>query len=310
MTAPRVSVVLPTYNRLRTLPRAVASVLDQDEVDLELIVVDDAGNDGSERWLAELAAREPRVRVLRHERNGGVSRARNTGIAAARGDFIAFQDSDDEWLPGRMRALMDCLTRQPPSVGAVAGGLVRHKRRGLQVCRWVAPRSDGGPQPVDFDAIARACFAHCQAMLFRRAALADIGGFDATIQAGEDWDLCLRLAQRFSIVEIAEPVTRAYASRDSLTRRRSQLTTAFGRVLARDGTRMQPATRARIHRMAAIDACIAGDRDVSRTHLAQARQLAPGDLRLRLLAAMLRLAPGLTAALASSWREMRRMAAA
>lgn len=303
---PRVSVVLPTYNRLRTLPRAVTSVLEQDYGDFELIVVDDAGSDGSERWLSELAAHEPRVRVLRHTHNGGVSRARNTGVAAARGEFVAFQDSDDEWLPGRMTAMMACFERQGADAGAVAGALVRLKRRGPVLRRWAIPRADGAPQPVALETIAASCFAHCQAMVFRRQLLEELGGFDASIQSGEDWDLCLRVARRASVLEIADTVTRAYASADSLTRRRPHLQTAFERVLERDRELLQPRTRARLHRVTALDACVAGDDATAREHVRQALLQKPGDFRLRALNALVHVSPPLAGTLVRSWRELRR----
>jgi glycosyltransferase involved in cell wall biosynthesis len=94
---------------MRTLPRAVASVLAQDETNFELIVVDDASTDGTEAWLREQT--DPRLRVLRSDRNGGPSAARNLGIDAARGPVLAFLDSDDVYRPNRLsvplRALAD-----------------------------------------------------------------------------------------------------------------------------------------------------------------------------------------------------------
>jgi glycosyltransferase involved in cell wall biosynthesis len=105
----RCSIILPTYNRMRTLPRAVASVLAQDETNFELIVVDDASTDRTEAWLREQT--DPRLRVLRSDRNGGPSAARNLGIDAARGPVLAFLDSDDAYRPNRLsvplRALAD-----------------------------------------------------------------------------------------------------------------------------------------------------------------------------------------------------------
>jgi glycosyltransferase involved in cell wall biosynthesis len=98
---PCCSIVLPTYNRARTLPRAIASVMAQDEPDFELIIVDDASTDGTERWLAGVT--DPRIRVLRCDRNGGPSAARNRGLAAARAPVTAFLDSDDVFYPNRLR---------------------------------------------------------------------------------------------------------------------------------------------------------------------------------------------------------------
>src|SRR5215470_19748389 len=94
--APDISVVLATYDRRHSLPRAIASVLAQDGVRFELIVVDDASRDGTPDYLATLA--DPRIRVITAERNGGPSAARNLGLKAAQADIVAFLDSDDAYL--------------------------------------------------------------------------------------------------------------------------------------------------------------------------------------------------------------------
>lgn len=96
---PQVTVILPTHNRIATLPRAVASVLAQ-QVDFELIVVDDASTDGTREWLME--QRDPRIRIMSTPRNLGPSSARNLALAEARAETTAFLNSDDEYLPGRL----------------------------------------------------------------------------------------------------------------------------------------------------------------------------------------------------------------
>src|SRR5262244_846873 len=100
--APDISVVLATYDRRHTLPRAIASVLAQDGVRFELIVVDDASHDGTADYLATLA--DTRIRTIAVERNGGPSAARNLGLKAARAGIVAFLDSDDAYLPHRLTA--------------------------------------------------------------------------------------------------------------------------------------------------------------------------------------------------------------
>ena len=94
--SPKISIILPTYNRADVLSRAVDSVRRQTCLDWELIVVDDGSTDGTGAWLATL--RDERIRVLRQD-NAGVYHARNAGLRAARGEYIAFLDSDDEWYP-------------------------------------------------------------------------------------------------------------------------------------------------------------------------------------------------------------------
>ncbi len=108
-----VSVVLPTYNRVRTLERAVHSVLAQSFTDLELIVVDDGSRDNTHELMTRLADSDRRVRYIQHPANLGQSRARNTGISSAAGKFIAFQDSDDEWLPAKLGRQVEAMEDFP-----------------------------------------------------------------------------------------------------------------------------------------------------------------------------------------------------
>jgi glycosyltransferase involved in cell wall biosynthesis len=106
-----VSVVLPTFNRGYCLERAIRSVLGQTYPDWELIVVDDGSTDDTQAVLESF--KDPRIRVFRHSVNRGVAAARNTGLAAARGEFIAFLDSDDEWRPDKLTKQLDVMTRAP-----------------------------------------------------------------------------------------------------------------------------------------------------------------------------------------------------
>lgn len=104
--APRLTVLMPTWNAAATVERALASVLEEREIPLELIVIDDASTDRTADVVAAAAERDPRVMLIRLDANGGVSAARNRGLAAARGTWLAFLDADDRLLPGALRALM------------------------------------------------------------------------------------------------------------------------------------------------------------------------------------------------------------
>jgi len=98
-TAPRVSVIIPAYNAVAHLRRAVESALGQTMSDLEIIIVDDASTDATLEIAGRIAAQDSRVRVLHNERNSGPSVSRNRAIAAARGEWIAILDADDSWFP-------------------------------------------------------------------------------------------------------------------------------------------------------------------------------------------------------------------
>jgi len=112
--------VLPVFNRAATIERAIASVSSQSMGEWELVIIDDASSDDLPQALARV--RDGRVRLLRHERNRGAAAARNTGIKAARAPFIAFIDSDDEWLPPKLERQIAVMERAPPSLGGLCTG--------------------------------------------------------------------------------------------------------------------------------------------------------------------------------------------
>ena len=120
LPSPKVSVVVPTYNRSTFLSRALDSVLAQTYTDFELIVVDDHSSDATQLTIGRYS-NDPRVRGLRHERNMGQSNALNTGIAAARGEYVAFLDDDDVWLPPKLAMQVPVLDSASSKVGLVYG---------------------------------------------------------------------------------------------------------------------------------------------------------------------------------------------
>jgi len=116
--APLVSVITPTYNRAHLLPRALESVLSQDFQDLELIVVDDGSTDETPEVIARIG--DPRLRYIRFAENRGIGAARHAGVEAARADLIAFIDSDDVWLPGKL-AYQVALFQEQPRIDVLFG---------------------------------------------------------------------------------------------------------------------------------------------------------------------------------------------
>ncbi|MCO6049120.1 glycosyltransferase family 2 protein [Mesorhizobium sp. RP14(2022)] len=216
-----VSVILPTYNRSDSLCRAAKSVLDQSYADLELIVVDDASTENIEAVVRQW--NDERVRLVRRAANGGAAAARNTGLAHAKGRFIAFQDSDDIWLPGKLDRQMKLLATLPPSVGAVTGSKLLYRSGNRQ--RRVLPQVSVEPAPEN--AISLECdqLEHLlwenrlsvQNALFRRDCYPCDEWFDPRAKANEDWDFAVRLARRTKIFEHLEPVVLAFASADSVS---------------------------------------------------------------------------------------------
>lgn len=217
---PLVSVILPTYNRAHTLSRAVNSVLNQAYREIELIVVDDASTDGSAALLDTLT--DPRLRVIRHARNKGVAGATNTGIHAAKGALIAFQDSDDEWLDGKLSQQMARLAAAPPDCVCVycikiVYGRDPEFRRGKRRVACVP-----GPEETLVEGDLRALLwrrniVSPQTAICTRAAALQLGGFDEKLRSDQDWDFFSRLAETGSFAFVDAPLVSTYLQTDSIS---------------------------------------------------------------------------------------------
>lgn len=236
---PEISVILPTYNRTRTLAAAMTSVLGQSYGDLELIVVDDASSDDVASVVTGFA--DTRVRYVRRERNGGAGAARNTGLAVARGRLIAFQDSDDLWLPGKLERQVAFFDTLPDSVRVVIGGKIVYGRD--PEFRYGAGKVAHAPAPdsrlrLDEDQLGHLLTENrisVQNALFRRDCMPDLPWFDECLRANEDWEFAIRLVQQTTVFEDIEPVVLGFISADSIsTNRRRQLMGEF-RILRKNG---------------------------------------------------------------------------
>ena len=235
---PAVSVVLPTYNRAHILPGAMRSVLDQSFGDFELIVVDDASTEDIEAIVANFG--DPRIRYCRLECNQGAAAARNAGLAEARGRYIAFQDSDDIWLPGKLAAQVQLLESQPPNVGAVTGLKVLYGRDSARV--YGPGRVTCAPDPskrmtLEEDQLKRSlldCRVSLQNALFRRDCLPERTWFDPLAKANEDWEFVIRLSQHTLVLETAEPVVLAMISPDSISTQASKNAKGYLRILQKN----------------------------------------------------------------------------
>ena len=180
----RVSVVIPTYNRAGFVREAIASVLEQDYPDVELIVVDDGSRDGT---AAVVGSFGPAAQYLWQE-NRGVSAARNRGVAASTGEFIAFLDSDDLWLPHKVSEQVAYFEAHPELQACHTDEV--WIRRGVRVNERRIHRKQDGWQ---FLASLPRCLISPSAVMMRRALWDRLGGFDEGLPACEDYDLWLRL---------------------------------------------------------------------------------------------------------------------
>jgi len=193
---PRVSVILPTYNRAWSLHAAIKSVLTQTDADYELIVVDDGSTDAT----ATLLRTYDGVTVLRQTRQG-VSAARNRGVRAARGELIAFLDSDDYWLPGKLSVQVRYFDENPDTLICQTEEI--WIRRGVRVNPGRRHRKRAG---MIFEPSLALCLVSPSAVMLRRSLFEAMGGFDEQLPACEDYDLWLRVGCRYPIGLIETPL--------------------------------------------------------------------------------------------------------
>jgi glycosyltransferase involved in cell wall biosynthesis len=195
--APRVSVIIPTYNRAGIIAEAVDSVLAQDYKDFELIVVDDGSTDNTSEVMARYG---DDVRVLFQE-NKGVSAARNRGITEASGKLIAFLDSDDLWLPQKLSTQVEFFSQRPDALICQTEEV--WLRNGIRINPKHRHKKPSG---MIFEPSLKLCLVSPSAVMIRRDLLDRTGGFDETLPACEDYDLWLRISCRFPVYLIETPL--------------------------------------------------------------------------------------------------------
>lgn len=187
---PVISVVIPTHNRVGSLPRAVDSVLAQTLGDFELIIVDDGSTDGTGRYLATIA--DPRVRVICFAACRGANPARNAGIEAARAGIITFLDSDDAYLANRLETTLAIFNAAPRTELVLSSFLtIEGKRR--TACANPGCAIDAAT--LEAALVAHSVFIAGSAITARTTALRQAGGFDPEVRRMQDRDLLLRLAR-------------------------------------------------------------------------------------------------------------------
>lgn len=209
----RITVIIPTYNRAQKIKKSIRSVLDQTYDDFNLIIVDDCSNDDTEAVVSRIS--DERIIYHRLSENRGAAGARNVGANLANTEFIAFQDSDDEWLSdklekqinymdehpdfgmvyGKMRVISSDNTYEFPNE-AVLGNLKGH------IYPWLLKRNTVGT-PV---------------MFIRKECYDKIGGFDTNLRCLEDWEFAIRFSKLFEIGYIDDVLIHSFLSEGGVSR--------------------------------------------------------------------------------------------
>ena len=210
MKKPKISVIIPTYNRKHTLKRAIQSVHLQSLPPFEIIVVDDGSNDGTKEWVRQ---KYPNVKYI-YQENSGVSSARNKGIKIARGDWIALLDSDDEWLPNK-------LNKQIDKIKSNLDVKILHSneiwiRNGLRVNQMKKHKKQGG---YIFERCLSLCCISPSSVLFKKNILDKVGLFDESLPVCEDYDMWLKICSSEEVLFTQDKLTYKYGGhKDQLSK--------------------------------------------------------------------------------------------
>jgi glycosyltransferase involved in cell wall biosynthesis len=194
----KISVVIPTYNRAQLLPRAIESAQNAG-ADLEVIVVDDCSTDDTAKVCAAIAG----IKYVRLNANGGLANARNVGVAESTCEFVAFLDDDDLRLPGSLDKQLHALTADDRIAFCYGQALIGDARRQLPTGEIYPLRCPHGD--IFWD-LLEDNFIPMPSVLARKSSLLNAGGFNTSLRLIEDWDMWLRLSERFLVAAIEEPV--------------------------------------------------------------------------------------------------------
>jgi len=227
---PTVSVIIPTYNRAHLISRAIKSVLNQTYQDFEVIVVDDGSTDNTEEVIKEFQKKDERIKYVRHEKNKGGSAARNTGIKAAKGKYIAFLDSDDEWLPEKLEKQMKVFENAPAKVGVVYTGFwrIENNKKIYIPSSWVKKKEGNIHKEL-----LKGNFIGLPTVLVRKECFKKAEMFDEKLPRLQDWELVIRLSKYYDFKCIDKPLLISYYTSDCISTNNNALIKALKLILSK-----------------------------------------------------------------------------
>lgn len=211
-----ISVIVPCYNRKSTIKRCIESILAQTYPILEIIVVDDGSNDGTLELIEKEYTGDERIQII-SQNHKGAQAARNAGIYAAQGEFIAFLDSDDEWLPDKLALQVQQLRKNPNAV-ICGDGIIQQdwlgdipkvyddKGRKNSRVGVKKPFKLQGKSGYVYKAILKNSFCLFQALLTSKSHFMNIGMLDEKVPSFQEWDTAIRLAEKYEFVYLHQPL--------------------------------------------------------------------------------------------------------
>lgn len=198
---PKISVVIPAYNSMSFLPKTLDSVFEQTFSDFEILVINDGSTDHTAQWVSSLT--DNRVRLVNQE-NQGCAIARNTGVLASRGQYIAFLDADDLWEPTKLEKQVHILDTLP-TVGLVNTWISNIDREGTPTGKLGISNAEGYVLNLVVEENPIMCGS---TPMVRRHCFESVGLFDQSLRSAEDWDMWIRIAKKYEFAVVKEPLVR------------------------------------------------------------------------------------------------------
>jgi glycosyltransferase involved in cell wall biosynthesis len=233
-----VSVIIPTRNRSELVRRSILSVIAQTYCDFELIIVDDASEDNTYSAVHEIA--DPRIKYLKNSRRRGAAVSRNLGIKSARGQYIAFLDSDDEWLSNKLDRQMALFQALPKKVGAIYTGLTAINRDRRKVSTRIPTKAGNIVPEIYYDNI----IGPLSTLVVRSVCLTHAGLFDERLPSCQDWEFCIRIAQNYHFAYDEDSLVNYLLSDDSITQDMEAKATGHKMVLKKYYAEITPNRKA------------------------------------------------------------------
>ena len=216
MNKPIISILLCTYNRAAFLREAIESVLTQSFTDWELLILDDASTDNTQAVVAHYANHDPRIHYFQNEKNLEIATNRNRGLARAQGQYLAVLDSDDVWLDqNKLKKQIEFLETHPDH--ALVGTWLRLIDATSQ--RVGTLRFETSNFAIHRRLLRSNQFGH-SSVLYRLAAAREVGGYNPTLEIGEDYDLWLKLGQTYALANLPEYATAYRVHHGGITKRK------------------------------------------------------------------------------------------
>lgn len=274
---PTVSVIIPTYNRSQLIARSIKSVLNQTYQNFELIVVDDGSTDSTGDIVTGF--KDERIRYVRREKNGGEAAARNTGIKTARYEYIAYQDSDDEWLPEKLTRQVEVLENAPPQVGVVYTGFwkMESRRKTYIPFAWVNQKNGDIHKEL-----LKGNFIGSPVVLIKKECFDKVGLFDERLRNLVDWEMWLRISKCYHFRCVDEPMVIAHYDSDNVSDNPDSLAEALKLVLEKNSEEFKKEKKLLARHWINIGNLLVAKGDVKkgRRYVVDAFKLHPFNIRL------------------------------